>query len=92
MKTIISNCILSLFLGTIIHAQTDLNPSKDAEERQQKIEKQYDEILNPSNLDKWMKKLSARPHHVGSAYGKENAEFIRDLFRSWGFKAEIETY
>lgn len=39
-----------------------------------------------------MKVLSARPHHLGSPYGKQNAEFMRDLFQSWGYQAEIETY
>ena len=34
-----------------------------------------------------MKRLSARPHHVGSPYGKENAEFMAGLFRSWGYDA-----
>ncbi|MFM8833493.1 MAG: M28 family metallopeptidase, partial [Cytophagales bacterium] len=44
------------------------------------------------NIDDWIKHLSARPHHVGSPYGKANAEFMRDLFKSWGYDAEIETY
>src|SRR5947208_1703479 len=39
-----------------------------------------------------MKRLSARPHHLGSPYGKENAEFIASLFRSWGFETEIERF
>ena len=36
--------------------------------------------------------MSARPHHVGSPYGKEVAEFIRDKFSSWGFDTRIEEY
>ncbi len=56
------------------------------------LEKTYDSHLNPQNLDQWMKRLSARPHHVGSPYGKENAEFIASLFKSWGYKTEIEVY
>jgi len=39
-----------------------------------------------------MQRLSARPHHLGSPYGKENAEFIADLFRSWGFDTTIERF
>lgn len=57
-----------------------------------KTEETFDSFLRPSNLDQWMKQLSARPHHVGSAYGKQNAEFMRDLFKSWGYEASIETY
>src|SRR5262249_28235385 len=40
----------------------------------------------------WMKRLSARPHHLGSAYDKENADFIAGLFRSWGYETEIERF
>ena len=39
-----------------------------------------------------MKKLSARPHHVGSAYDKENAEWILSKFTEWGLDAHIETF
>ncbi|HYX42944.1 MAG TPA: transferrin receptor-like dimerization domain-containing protein, partial [Pyrinomonadaceae bacterium] len=40
----------------------------------------------------WLKRLSARPHHVGSPYGKENAEFLAAQFRSWGFDTQIEEF
>src|SRR5438045_7868916 len=39
-----------------------------------------------------MKRLAARPHHVGSAFDKENAEFIAAQFRSWGYETEIEKF
>ena len=39
-----------------------------------------------------MKRLSARPHHLGSAYDKENAEFIASLFKSWGYDTNIEHF
>ncbi|PYS84651.1 MAG: folate hydrolase [Acidobacteria bacterium] len=39
-----------------------------------------------------MKRLSARPHHLGSPYGKENAEFIAAQFRAWGFDTQIEEF
>ncbi len=39
-----------------------------------------------------MKRLSARPHHLGSKYGKENAEFIASQFKSWGFDTKIEEF
>ena len=56
------------------------------------IEKKFDGYLKAENLDQWMKKLSSRPHHLGSPFGRESAEFIRDQFRSWGYEAEIETF
>src|SRR5438477_2095925 len=39
-----------------------------------------------------MQKLSARPHHVGSPYDKQNAEWILFQFKSWGLDAQIETF
>jgi N-acetylated-alpha-linked acidic dipeptidase len=38
------------------------------------------------------KRLSARPHHLGSPYDKENAEWILSKFREWGFDATIEKF
>ena len=39
-----------------------------------------------------MQHLSARPHHVGSPYDKENAEWILAHFKEWGLDAHIETF
>ena len=50
---------------------------------QRALEARFDSYLNASNLRNWMQRLSARPHHVGSPYGKQNAEFMADLLRSW---------
>ncbi len=66
--------------------------TKESAEVQIKAEQQFDSYLNASNLDQWMKRLTARPHPLGSVYGKENTEYMRDLFRSWGYEAELETY
>jgi len=60
--------------------------------RQRALEAQFDAKLNRDNLRGWMKRLSARPHHVGSAYGRENAEFMAALFKSWGYDTAIERY
>ena len=65
---------------------------RQASDRQHTLEKQFDSLLKREELREWMKRLSARPHHLGSAYGKENADFIASLFRSWGFETEIERF
>jgi N-acetylated-alpha-linked acidic dipeptidase len=49
-------------------------------------------IPKPELLREYMKHLSAEPHHVGSAYDKQNAEYIRDKFQSWGFDARLEEF
>jgi N-acetylated-alpha-linked acidic dipeptidase len=90
-----------MFLVTILAcsvvAQTMPNKnfmgfSTDNTENQKALEENFDSILKAENLRDWMKKLSARPHHVGSPYGKQNAEFMLSLFKSWGFDAQIEQY
>ncbi len=66
--------------------------TKENAEAEYKLEEKFDAQLKAENLDQWLKKLTLRPHHVGSAYGKANAEFMRDLLRSWGYDAQIESY
>ena len=61
-------------------------------ETQTNLEAQFDAVLNPQNLDDWMKHMSSKPHHVGSPWSKQNAEFIAEKFESWGFETEIETF
>jgi N-acetylated-alpha-linked acidic dipeptidase len=55
-------------------------------------EAKFRAIPDPANLRASMKRLSARPHAVGSAYDKDNAEWILSQFTSWGLDAHIETF
>jgi N-acetylated-alpha-linked acidic dipeptidase len=48
--------------------------------------------LKPENIRENMQRLSARPHHVGSPYDKDNAEWMAAKFREWGFDTQIETF
>src|SRR5438876_3096485 len=65
---------------------------KEGADRQRALEKQFDSFLKKDEARDWMKRLSARPHHVRSPYGKENAYFIAGLFLSWGYDTEIERF
>src|SRR3989475_151380 len=47
-------------------------------------------IPTPANLRDYMQRLSAQPHHVGSAYDKDNAEWMLSKFKEWGLDAHIE--
>ena len=49
-------------------------------------------IPNASNIGEYMKRMSARPHHLGSPYDKDNAEWILSRFKEWGWDAHIENY
>ena len=59
---------------------------------QRKLEKQFDSYLNPDNLREWMKHMSSKPHHVGSPWSKQNAEYIAAKFEEWGYETEIEQF
>jgi len=49
-------------------------------------------IPDTANLRAYMQRLSARPHHVGSPYDKDNAEWILAHFKEWGLDASIESF
>jgi N-acetylated-alpha-linked acidic dipeptidase len=59
---------------------------------QRNWEKKFQEGIVPGNIRETMRRLSARPHHVGSPYDKDNAEWILAKFKEWGFDARIETF
>jgi len=66
--------------------------SRESSAKERAIEAQFDASLKKENLREWMKRLSARPHNLGSPYDKENAEFLAGLFRSWGYDTKIEQF
>jgi N-acetylated-alpha-linked acidic dipeptidase len=37
-------------------------------------------------------RMSARPHHVGSPYDKDSAEWMLARFKEWGWDATIERF
>jgi N-acetylated-alpha-linked acidic dipeptidase len=55
-------------------------------------EKKLRAVPDPKIMRDAMQRLSARPHHVGSPYDKQNAEWILAQFKSWGLDAQIETF
>src|SRR6201993_2201758 len=55
-------------------------------------EAKFRAIPDPANLRENMRRLSARPHHVGSPYDKDNAEWILARFKEYGLDAHIETF
>ncbi len=93
--------IAILTLGCILYARATppagtgrqlLGFSESNTVEQHRLESLFDSSLNRVDLRPWMKSLSARPHHVGSPYCKENARFIDSMYRSWGFNSTIEEF
>jgi len=66
------------------------SPAHAATERD--WETKFRNIPDPKSLRGTMQRLSARPHHVGSPYDKDNAEWILAKFKEFGFDAQIETF
>ena len=46
----------------------------------------------PDNIRESMRRLTARPHHVGSPYDKDNAEWLLAQLKSYGLDAKIEQF
>jgi N-acetylated-alpha-linked acidic dipeptidase len=59
---------------------------------QREWETKFRSIVSADNIREFDKRLSARPHHVGSPYDKDNAEWILANFKRWGYDAHIETF
>jgi N-acetylated-alpha-linked acidic dipeptidase len=53
------------------------------------LESAFDRNLSKVNIGETIKKLSAKPHHIGSSADKENAGYILSLFNKWGWDAKI---
>ncbi len=82
----------TLFLAPAL-AEESLRGFTDERARAQlELEQRFDAQLDAERLRESMKRMTPRPHHVGAAQTRENAEWMLEQFRSWGFEAEIETY
>jgi N-acetylated-alpha-linked acidic dipeptidase len=55
-------------------------------------EMKFRALPSPDNMREYMKRLSARPHHLGSPYDQDNAQWILSKFKEWGLDAQIETF
>jgi N-acetylated-alpha-linked acidic dipeptidase len=49
-------------------------------------------IPDARNIGESLRIMSARPHHLGSPYGKQIAEWMLAKFKEWGWDARIENY
>ena len=66
---------------------TDSNAAK-----QQNLEIKFDSLLKTSDVDYFIKTLSARPHNLSSEGDKANVQFLLQKYREWGFDARIDTF
>ena len=76
--------------STTSHTLLGYSPRSSAAERE--VEKKFRDAVVATNIRESMRRLSARPHNVGSPYDKDNAEWILARFKEWGFDAHIENF
>jgi N-acetylated-alpha-linked acidic dipeptidase len=92
-----------LLLATPLAASTPAAPqpsrpdtllgfTPESSRKQREREARFDSHLKADELREWMRKLTARPHAVGSPFGKESADFLAGLFRAWGYETRIEEF
>ncbi len=55
-------------------------------------EQKFRAMPDQAKLRENLKRLSARPHHVGSPYDKDNAEWLLAQLKSYGLDAKIEEF
>jgi len=66
--------------------------SRAASEAERGWEEKFRALPAPDTIRENMRRLSARPHHVGSPYDKDNAEWMLAKFKEFGFDAQIENF
>jgi N-acetylated-alpha-linked acidic dipeptidase len=66
--------------------------SAAASKTQREWETRFRAIPEPARMREAMRRLSARPHHLGSPYGKDNAEWMVAQFKSYGWDAKLERF
>jgi N-acetylated-alpha-linked acidic dipeptidase len=49
-------------------------------------------LPDPAVIKETARRLSARPHHLGSPYDKDNAEWLLAQFKAFGWDARLETF
>ena len=85
--------LFALLGGTVATAAPALQGfSAAAAARELGVERRFDAGLDPAQLREWLQRMSSEPNQVGSAHDKQNADFMLERFRAWGWEAHIETF
>ncbi len=90
--------LLSLNLGAT-HTEGQAAPPKplvgysaESSAAEIKWENAFRAVPDPARLRENMRRLTLRPHHVGSPYDKDNAEWMLAQLKSYGLDAQIEQF
>src|SRR3979490_2243986 len=78
--------------NVIADEQTLFGFSAESSRAERQWEEKFRAIPKPENLRSYMQRLSAHPHNVGTAYHKDNAEWIAARFKEFGLDTHIESF
>src|SRR3989442_1516280 len=95
-RSFVTLAALILVAWTLL-AQQDAAPglagfSGDNARAQRQWEEKFRSAISPDNIGDYAKLLSARPHHVGSAYDKHDEEWLASKFKEWGWDVHVESF
>jgi N-acetylated-alpha-linked acidic dipeptidase len=92
MRICLPLLVAQLILPLPALAQSSASAPSAAAAPRDPWEKKFQDSVTRDNIRENMRRLSARPHHVGSPYDRDNAEWILAKYKEWGFEAHIETF
>jgi N-acetylated-alpha-linked acidic dipeptidase len=92
----VSLCLLSISIAAYAVEPASAPPLRGYTAEHSTAEIQWEQkfraIPSEDRLRENMRRLSARPHHVGSPYDKDNAEWLLAQLKSFGLDAKIEQF
>ncbi|MEP6952161.1 MAG: transferrin receptor-like dimerization domain-containing protein [Ginsengibacter sp.] len=91
-KTILSVLLLFILQSAFTQTKEITGFYEKNIERQLNLESTFDKNLSKQNIGENIKRLSAKPHNIGSPGSKENADYILSQFEKSGWDAKIETF
>jgi N-acetylated-alpha-linked acidic dipeptidase len=90
--TIAALCTFALTAHAVDSAQTLRGYTPASSATEVSWEQKFRALPDRDRIRENMRRLSARPHHVGSPYDKDNAEWLLAQLKSYGLDAQIETF
>ena len=78
--------------NTVLAAALAIAATASAIAQSPSWDEKFRALPQPANIRGYMQRLSARPHHVGSPYNKDDAEWMLTKFKEWGWDAQIERF
>jgi N-acetylated-alpha-linked acidic dipeptidase len=95
MRTLFSSMLISATGLALAPLPADAPPRgffPQSVQAERDLEARFKTMPDATHMREAMRRLSARPHHVGSPYDKDNAEWILAQFKSYGWDAHIENF